>query len=76
MKTWVIESFLMFDSMDRSVTIHWKAAEQYFTVDSLSLNFIQFVVLENSLILDLALLGVKVLRALNFPGGSYQFMVL
>ena len=33
-KPWVIQSFLTFDSMDRtrSVTIHWKAVEQYFTV--------------------------------------------
>ena len=34
MRPWVIQSFLSFDSMDRtlSVTIHWKAIEQYFTV--------------------------------------------
>ena len=34
MRPWVIQSFLSFDSMDRtlSVTIHWKAVEQYFTV--------------------------------------------
>ena len=33
-KPWVIQSFLTFDSMDRtlSVTIHWKAVGQYFTV--------------------------------------------
>ena len=31
-KPWVIQSFLTFDSMDRSVTIHWKAVEQYFSV--------------------------------------------
>ena len=29
-KRWVIQSFLTFDSIDR--TIHWKAVEQYFTV--------------------------------------------
>ena len=34
MKPWMIQSLLTFDSMDRtlSVTIHWKAVEQYFTV--------------------------------------------
>ena len=34
MKSWVIQSFLTFDSMYKtlSVTIHWKAVEQYFTV--------------------------------------------
>ena len=31
MKLWVIQNFLTFGSMD-SVTIHWKAVEQYFTV--------------------------------------------
>ena len=31
LKPWVIHSFSTFDSMD-SMTIHWKAAEQYFTV--------------------------------------------
>ena len=35
-KPWVIQSFLTFDSTDRTlkknVTIHWKAVEQYFTV--------------------------------------------
>ena len=34
-KPWVIQSFLSFDSMDRSlksVPIHWKAVEEYFTV--------------------------------------------
>ena len=30
-KPWVIQSFLTFDSME-SVTIHWKAVEQCFTV--------------------------------------------
>ena len=40
-KRWVIQSFLTFDSMERtlSVTIHWKAVEQYFTV----CNFEEFV---------------------------------
>ena len=33
-KPWVTQSFLTFDSMDRtiSVTMHWKAVKQYFTV--------------------------------------------
>ena len=33
-KPWVIQSVLTFDSVYRtlSVTIHWKAVEQYFTV--------------------------------------------
>ena len=33
-KPWVIQSFLTFDSMDRTLKcdIHWKAVEQYFTV--------------------------------------------
>ena len=36
-KPWVIQSFLTFDSMNRtlSVTIHWKAVEHYFTVVSI-----------------------------------------
>ena len=29
-KPWVIQSFLAFDSKPYSVTIHWKAVEQYF----------------------------------------------
>ena len=29
-KPWLIQSFLTFDSMNR--TLHWKAVEQYFTV--------------------------------------------
>ena len=39
------------------MTIHWKAVEQYFTVALF--NFNQFVILENLLVLDLALSGVK-----------------
>ena len=31
-KRCLIQSFLTFDSVDESVTIHWKAVEQYFTV--------------------------------------------
>ena len=34
-KPWVIQSFLTFDCMDRTLkcqTIYWKAVEQYFTV--------------------------------------------
>ena len=33
-KPWVIQSFLTFDSMDKTlnVTVYWKAVEQYFTV--------------------------------------------
>ena len=32
-KPWVMQSFLTFDSTElQSVTIHWKAVEQYFTV--------------------------------------------
>ena len=34
-KPWAIQSFLTFDSVDRTLkseTIHWKAVEQYFTV--------------------------------------------
>ena len=34
-KPWVIQSFLTFDSVDRTLMcemmIHWKAVEQYFT---------------------------------------------
>ena len=40
------------------MTIHWKAAEQYFTVVSF-FNFTQFAILETSSILHLALSGVK-----------------
>ena len=38
-KPWVTQSFLTFDFMDRK-PIHWKGAEQYFTV-------VMFVILEN-----------------------------
>ena len=48
MKPWVIESFLMFDSMNRMLecdhSSHWKAVEQYFT---------------GGVIFDLAFSGVK-----------------
>ena len=44
------------------MTIHWKAAEKYFTVVLLVFNFTQLVILENLSILDLTLSGVKGLR--------------
>ena len=53
-KPWLIQSFLTFDSMDR--TLHWKAAEQYFTTVVLF-----FMILQNLLILDLALVGMHFL---------------
>ena len=42
------------------MTIHWKAVEQYFTVELfVFFNFSQFVILEILSISDLAPLGVK-----------------
>ena len=45
-----------------SVTIRWKAVQQYFTVVLFVFNFTKFVILENLSILDLALSRVKELR--------------
>ena len=45
------------NSMDRSVTIYWKAVEQYFTAELFVFQFLtrQFIILENLSILNLAL---------------------
>ena len=44
MKPWVIKSILSFDSMtELSVTIHWKAVKQYFTVMLFACNFGKFI---------------------------------
>ena len=61
-KTRVKQSFLTFDSMDKtpkSLAIHWKAVEQYLIHCSLFFVFTQLVILENLSILDLAMSRVK-----------------
>ena len=75
-KPWVIQSFLIFDSMDRtlSVTIRWTAVKQCFTV-VLFFVFTQFVILENVSILDLALSGVKGLSLFNTNRLSWYLML-
>ena len=57
MKLWVIQSFLTFDSKDKTVTIRWKADEQYNTV--VFKVFLQGVILETLTILDSTLSGEK-----------------
>ena len=63
-KPWVIQRFLTFDSMDRTLKCDHllEAVEQYFTVvlfcDVVFFNFTQFVISENLSILDLALSGI------------------
>ena len=65
----MIQSFLTFDSMDRtlSVTIHWNAVEQYVTVTVL-INLTQFVILE------LALSKIKRLTALIQRNAYIEFL--
>ena len=61
MKPWVIQSYFpTFNSIDRtSVTIHWKAVEQFLLWCCFFFNFTQLVILENLSILGLAWSGVK-----------------
>ena len=56
-KPWVVQSFLSFDCMDRSLKciFNWKVVEQYFTLKLFVFHFTQFVILENLSTLDLAL---------------------
>ena len=56
-KPWVIQSFLTFDSMDR--TFVGKLLSSTVLWCCLFFNFTQFVILENLSVLDLALSGVK-----------------
>ena len=77
-KPWVIQSFLTFDSMDRTrddkCDHSIKAVEQYFTVVWFLFNFPQLAILENLFILDLVLSGVIRLSKTtwNFkPEGSH-----
>ena len=55
-----ISNFGVTEQSFQSVTIHWKAVEQYFTV--VLFNFTQFVILENLSTLDLAMSVVKGLK--------------
>ena len=61
-KPWVIQSFLTFDSMDRTLRCdHFvgKLLSSTLLWCCLLFNFTQFVILEHLSVLDLALLGVK-----------------
>ena len=54
------QSFLTFDSMDISVSVRWKAVEQYFTVVLFVFQFYPVCIFfEKCSVLNLALSGVK-----------------
>ena len=58
-----------------SVTIHWKAVGQYFTLELglfFFFSFTQFVILDNLSIWDLALSRVKGLNALRKVNGGQR----
>ena len=58
-KPWVIQSFLTFDSMDRTLKCDHSLKSCSAVLNCLFFNFIQFVILEILSILDSALSGVK-----------------
>ena len=70
-KPWVIQTFLTFDST-YSVTIHWKAVEQYFSAVLFVFQFYPDCILGNLSILDSALSKVKGL----IPGKQDIFLTL
>ena len=72
-KPWVIQSFLTFDSMDRTLTVigpftgpfTGKLLSRDLLWCCLVFNFTQFVILENLSVLDLALSGMKELKGIH-----------